>query len=194
MDRTSTPEPPAWVEIDLRQFRRNWDAITRYRPHEVGIAYVVKDDAYGHGAVPLARRLEKAGGIRESLRIIDVARACGLKVMIGSSSWGRRPSCALLLRVRLGLAGLLMGVVPGALPGGGDGASVPQERDPPVPERRQIPHRLGHRRGVVRPHGRQSAGERGVPDRHHRQAADRVERLRSDRRVRQAGRGRRRTM
>jgi L-alanine-DL-glutamate epimerase-like enolase superfamily enzyme len=28
-------------------------------------------------------KLQKAGGIRESLRIIDVARACGLKVMIG---------------------------------------------------------------------------------------------------------------
>ena len=28
-------------------------------------------------------KLQKAGGIREALRIIDVARACGLKVMIG---------------------------------------------------------------------------------------------------------------
>ena len=28
-------------------------------------------------------KLQKAGGIRETLRIIDVARACGLKVMIG---------------------------------------------------------------------------------------------------------------
>ncbi|MGZ8901381.1 MAG: alanine racemase, partial [Limisphaerales bacterium] len=55
MDRTTTAEPPAWVEIDLRQFRRDWDAITRYKPAGVGIGCVVKDDAYGHGALPLAQ-------------------------------------------------------------------------------------------------------------------------------------------
>ena len=55
MDRTHTTEPPAWVEIDLRQFRRNWDSITQYQPQSVGIGYVVKDDAYGHGALPLAQ-------------------------------------------------------------------------------------------------------------------------------------------
>jgi alanine racemase len=55
MDRTMTSEPPAWVEIDLRQFRRNWEAINSCRPQGVGIAYVVKDDAYGHGALPLAQ-------------------------------------------------------------------------------------------------------------------------------------------
>lgn len=55
MDRTTPSEPPAWVEVDLRQFRQNWDAITKYRPQGVGIAYVVKDDAYGHGALPLAQ-------------------------------------------------------------------------------------------------------------------------------------------
>jgi alanine racemase len=55
MDRTSTAEPAAWLEIDLRQFRRNWDAITRYRTSGVALAYVVKDEAYGHGSVPLAQ-------------------------------------------------------------------------------------------------------------------------------------------
>jgi alanine racemase len=54
MDRTLMTEPPAWVEVDLVQFRRNWEAITRYQPQGVRIAYVVKDDAYGHGALPLA--------------------------------------------------------------------------------------------------------------------------------------------
>jgi L-alanine-DL-glutamate epimerase-like enolase superfamily enzyme len=37
--------------------------------------------AEGYHGVNL--KLQKAGGIREALRIIDVARACGLKVMIG---------------------------------------------------------------------------------------------------------------
>jgi alanine racemase len=54
MDRNIATEPPAWVEVDLAQFRRNWEAITRYRPAETGIAYVLKDDAYGHGALALA--------------------------------------------------------------------------------------------------------------------------------------------
>ena len=53
MDRTTTSEPPAWIEIDLRQFRRNWDAITNYRPDGVQVAFVLKDDAYGHGALAL---------------------------------------------------------------------------------------------------------------------------------------------
>jgi alanine racemase len=54
MDRTFIAEPPAWVQVDLAQFRRNWEAIRRYCPAGVGIAYVLKDDAYGHGALPLA--------------------------------------------------------------------------------------------------------------------------------------------
>lgn len=55
MEQTSVNNPPGWVEIDLNQFRRNWEAIGRHRPASVGIAYVVKDDAYGHGALALAR-------------------------------------------------------------------------------------------------------------------------------------------
>ena len=54
MDRTSAAEPPAWVEIDLLQFRRNLEAITAYQPEQVGLGCVVKDDAYGHGALPLS--------------------------------------------------------------------------------------------------------------------------------------------
>ncbi len=54
MDRNITTDPPAWVEVDLPQFRQNWTGIRRYCPPGVGIAYVVKDDAYGHGALPLA--------------------------------------------------------------------------------------------------------------------------------------------
>ena len=61
MDRTGTSEPPAWVEVDLRQFRRNWDAITKYCPREVGIACVVKDDAYGHGALDCGAAALDAG-------------------------------------------------------------------------------------------------------------------------------------
>ena len=45
---------PGWIEVDLKQFRRNWEAITKFQPPGVEIAYVVKDDAYGHGAMTLA--------------------------------------------------------------------------------------------------------------------------------------------
>src|SRR5262245_25740469 len=55
MDRRPQSEPAGWVEIDLKQFRRNWESINRYKPENVRIAYVVKDDGYGHGAEPLAK-------------------------------------------------------------------------------------------------------------------------------------------
>ena len=55
MDRTLTTEPPAWVEVDVGQFRRNWESINRYLPRGVGLGFVVKDDAYGHGALTLSR-------------------------------------------------------------------------------------------------------------------------------------------
>ena len=74
-----TSEPPAWVEIDLLQFRRNWDAINSCRPHGVGIAYVVKDDAYGHGALPLAQIALEQGA--ELLVVAAVEE--GLKLRAG---------------------------------------------------------------------------------------------------------------
>src|SRR5687767_13614763 len=79
MDRTMISEPPAWVEIDLRQFRRNWDAINSCRPQGVGIACVVKDDAYGHGALPLAQIAIEQGA--ELLVVAAVEE--GLKLRAG---------------------------------------------------------------------------------------------------------------
>ncbi len=79
MDRTMTSEPPAWVEIDLRQFRRNWEAINSCRPQGVGIACVVKDDAYGHGALPLAQIALEQGA--ELLVVAAVEE--GLKLRAG---------------------------------------------------------------------------------------------------------------
>lgn len=53
MNQTLTHRP-AWVEIDLRQLRRNFEIINREKPPGLKIASVVKDDAYGHGAVQVA--------------------------------------------------------------------------------------------------------------------------------------------
>jgi len=57
MDITRTIFPPqaAWVEIDLGRLRRNLQLIRRDLPARVKLLAVVKDDAYGHGAVELAR-------------------------------------------------------------------------------------------------------------------------------------------
>ena len=51
---------PTWAEIDLAALAHNLACI-RGRLGGVGLLAVVKADAYGHGAVPVARRLEREG-------------------------------------------------------------------------------------------------------------------------------------
>ena len=77
MDRTLTTEPPAWVEVDVGQFRRNWESINRYLPRGVGIGYVVKDDAYGHGALTLSRVALEYGA--QMLVVASVTEALELR-------------------------------------------------------------------------------------------------------------------
>ena len=49
------PLRPAWTEIDLGQLRRNLQLIRRDLPAAVKLLAVVKDEAYGHGALDVAR-------------------------------------------------------------------------------------------------------------------------------------------
>lgn len=51
---------PTWAEIDLDRLAANLAAV-RARAEGPAIMAVVKADAYGHGAVPVARRLEREG-------------------------------------------------------------------------------------------------------------------------------------
>jgi alanine racemase len=57
---------PTWVEVRLGEIIRNLRAIRRYvnppstRPQRKILA-VVKGNAYGHGAVPVSKALEKVG-------------------------------------------------------------------------------------------------------------------------------------
>ncbi|SDR71744.1 alanine racemase [Opitutus sp. GAS368] len=51
---------PAWVEIDVARWRRNLAIIRSQLPAPVGWISVIKDDAYGHGAL-LAARLATEG-------------------------------------------------------------------------------------------------------------------------------------
>lgn len=52
---------PCWAEISLGQLKENLAIIRRHVAPQRKILAVVKADAYGHGAVPVARALEQAG-------------------------------------------------------------------------------------------------------------------------------------
>ncbi|MCX7604218.1 MAG: alanine racemase, partial [Bryobacteraceae bacterium] len=54
------PEARTWAEISLAQVAANWHALRR-AAGGAEVAAVVKANAYGHGAVPVARRLEREG-------------------------------------------------------------------------------------------------------------------------------------
>ena len=50
-----------WAEIDLDALRHNYEILTRNLPEGCRFLGVVKADAYGHGAVPVAQELERLG-------------------------------------------------------------------------------------------------------------------------------------
>ncbi len=53
-----------WVEIDLSRIAANYHALAAVVGPDVTLAAVVKADAYGHGAIPVARRLAAEGAAR----------------------------------------------------------------------------------------------------------------------------------
>lgn len=57
----NTPRRPTWAEIDLDALAENLGVIRKQVGPEVKIMAAVKADAYGHGAVRCARRLEAEG-------------------------------------------------------------------------------------------------------------------------------------
>ena len=50
-----------WAEVDLSSLQHNFEVLTKNLPDGCRFLGVVKADAYGHGAVPVARELEKLG-------------------------------------------------------------------------------------------------------------------------------------
>ena len=56
------------VIIDLNAYGKNYGAVRARIPRECGIVAVIKADAYGHGAVPIARK-----AIAEGVRMVAVA-------------------------------------------------------------------------------------------------------------------------
>ena len=60
-----------WAEIDLDALARNYDRIRRHVGEETKLLGVIKADAYGHGAVPVARELETLGASYLAVSNID---------------------------------------------------------------------------------------------------------------------------
>lgn len=52
-----------WAEIDLDVFLKNLDSMERNIEPGTALIGVIKTDGYGHGAVPLAREMEKDPGV-----------------------------------------------------------------------------------------------------------------------------------
>ena len=65
----------AWLRIDLDALRGNLGALRAIAGDGVPIYPVVKADAYGHGAVPVARALEAAGADGFCVAVMDEALA-----------------------------------------------------------------------------------------------------------------------
>ena len=57
----SDPMKRSWAEIDLRNIEHNYRTLKARLPEKTVCLGVVKADSYGHGALPVARRLQALG-------------------------------------------------------------------------------------------------------------------------------------
>ncbi len=64
---------PTWLEIDLACVRGNYHVIRGLVPEKTHVLCVVKDDAYGHGAVRVARVLQEEGADWFALATLEEA-------------------------------------------------------------------------------------------------------------------------
>jgi alanine racemase len=55
------PPRPAWIEIDVARWRRNFQLIQQDLPPGLQMLSVVKDEAYGHGLLPAGRIATESG-------------------------------------------------------------------------------------------------------------------------------------
>ena len=73
LDIANFPLRPAWTEIDLGKLRRNLQLIRRDLPRAVKLLAVVKDEAYGHGALDVARVAVEEGAWGFGLSTLEEA-------------------------------------------------------------------------------------------------------------------------
>ena len=99
MDATSFPMRPAWTEIDLGRLRRNLQLIRRDLPRPVRLLAVVKDEAYGHGALDVARIALEEGAwgfglstLEEAMSLRDAGITAPL-LLLGERQEAELPWC-----------------------------------------------------------------------------------------------------
>ena len=93
-----------WAEIDLSNLAHNYRALRALLPAGCRFLGVVKADAYGHGAVPVAKKLEELGA--EYLAVACLEEAAELRragvlapiLILGGTHSGRAEE---LLRLNL---------------------------------------------------------------------------------------------
>jgi len=73
LQHTNSPLRSSWIEIDLTQLRRNLAIIRADMPPALHWCSVVKDQAYGHGAVEVARETVRAGASLLAVATLDEA-------------------------------------------------------------------------------------------------------------------------
>jgi len=101
MDFNSTNFPlrPAWTEIDLGRLRRNLQLIRRDLPAKVKLMAICKDEAYGHGALDIARIALEEGASCLGLSNLEEAlalREAGIKaplLLLGERQETELPWC-----------------------------------------------------------------------------------------------------
>ncbi len=72
-DSEHFPLRPAWTEIDLGKLRRNLQLIRGDLPPAVRLMAIVKDEAYGHGALDVARVAQEEGAWGFGLSTLEEA-------------------------------------------------------------------------------------------------------------------------
>ena len=93
------PTRPAWVEIDLKQLQRNFQLIDGDKSNDLQVIAVVKDDGYGHGALPVARAALDQGAsflalstLEEAMTLRDQGVTCRL-LLLGDRPESELPWC-----------------------------------------------------------------------------------------------------
>src|SRR5438128_7213449 len=70
---SARPPRPAWIEIDLKRLRRNFELINQDKPGALRVLCVVKDGAYGHGTLQVAKVALNCGATFLALSTLEEA-------------------------------------------------------------------------------------------------------------------------
>lgn len=79
-----------WAEVSMEKLAHNYHALRAMAPQGTKFMGLVKADAYGHGAVPVARKLEQLGADYLGVACLDEAvelRQAGIKTPILILGW-----------------------------------------------------------------------------------------------------------